>query len=1009
MMAGQSRLVAMFAGVLLLPAALYAQVSIAGTVRDASGGVLPGVTVEAASPALIEKVRVALTDGSGQYRIENVRPGTYTLTFTLPGFATVRREGLEFTGSATFNVNAELSIGALEETVIVTGETPVVDVQSATRQAVVARDVITAIPTAGGYEQIMRLAPGIIGGSQDIAVGATASTFSAHGAFLAGRSNHDGRTLLDGLLISVPQGTSSNAFTDTRNAEEVTLTVSGGLGESDTAGPVLNIVPRTGSNNLSGSAYADWMNRRLQGDNLTDGLRAQGVTAATPLTKNYDVNGALGGPVLRDRVWFFATTRKQYYVQDIDMFYNKNAGDPTKWTYEPDFTRQAFTEQEYHNVALRLTTQMTPRNKLGLFWDETSRCKDCVNDFRPLKSPEAGRRGEQWPIQTSQATWSSTLTSRVLAEFAFGSYRADWGARAKEDPYTGHLVRVVEQCTAGCPVNGNIPGLTFRSQSNDLFESGRNQNRVFSWRASVSHVSGSRTFKAGYTGNLLQDRRLSNQAPNNLNYRVNNGVPNQFTMFINDYPNTNWMRADGFFVQQGWTRDRLTLQGALRFDIAQSWSPEQQVGPARFMPEPLFFSRTPIVDSYKDLTPRASVAYDLFGNGKTALKASWGMYLESTRTGGPYAVGNPTSRIVQSVSRSWTDANGNFEPDCDLLNPNAQDLRAAGGDFCGAFSNRNFGTSTFSNTVDPDLLNGWGVRPSDRQLTISIQQEVLPRVSVDVGYARRTFHNFMVSDNLEVGPEDFDQFSIPAPLDSRLPNGGGYTVPGLYNVKPEFFGRTNNFVTLSSKYGRESVVFNGMDVNVSARIRDLTVQGGSNWGRTTADNCEVREKLPESAPLNPFCRTVSGYLPYFKGAGTYVVPRADVQVGVTFVSRPGLQVNFAGTPVGGGHLSANYTVANAVVAESLGRNLAGNAPNVTVNLLEPGTLYGDRTNELNLRVGKIIRIGRTRMNVGLDVFNLLNAAPVLSYNQSFIPGGSWLTPVTIMKARFMKIGAQFDF
>jgi hypothetical protein len=268
----------------------------------------------------------------------------------------------------------------------------------------------------------------------------------------------------------------------------------------------------------------------------------------------------------------------------------------------------------------------------------------------------------------------------------------------------------------------------------------------------------------------------------------------------------------------------------------------------------------------------------------------------------------------------------------------------------------------------------------------------------------------MVTDNLAVGVGDFDTFSITAPRDSRLPDGGGYVISGLYNVKPEFFGRTDNYITLSSKYGDQTVVFNGVDLNVNARIRrDLTLQGGSNWGRTTSDTCAVRAKLPETALLNPYCHLVSGYLPYFKGAGTYVVPTVDVQLGLTFVSRPGIQVNFAGTPIGGGNLSANYSASNTVVAPSLGRNLAGNAANVTVNLLEPGSRYGDRLNELNLRVAKIIRVGGMRANVGLDVFNLLNVAPILSYNETFIPGGSWLRPVTVMKARFLKIGAQFDF
>ena len=182
-----------------------------------------------------------------------------------------------------------------------------------------------------------------------------------------------------------------------------------------------------------------------------------------------------------------------------------------------------------------------------------------------------------------------------------------------------------------------------------------------------------------------------------------------------------------------------------------------------------------------------------------------------------------------------------------------------------------------------------------------------------------------------------------APSDNRLPDGGGYTISGLYNVKPEFFGRTNNLITLSDKYGDQSVVFNGVDLTVVARLRqDLTFQGGSNWGRTTSDTCEVRQQLPETAPLDPYCHVVSGYLPYFKGAGTYVVPHVDVQLGVSFISRPGLKTDLNGTPQGGAHQAANYTVSNAVVAQSLGRNLSGNAANVTVNILEPGLRYGDR-------------------------------------------------------------------
>src|SRR6185436_14010933 len=333
--------------VLLLPATAFAQASITGVVRDASGGVLPGVNVEAASPALIEKVRSAVTDGTGQYRIENLRPGTYSLTFTLPGFSTVRREGVELTGAAVITTNADLRVGGVEETITVTGETPVVDVQSAQRQTVLTNEVISAIPTVGSYNALLVLVPAIFGGQQDVSTGPCNScTFSSHGTLLdSGRANREARLLVDGISIAVPQAGGTNYLTDTRNAQEVNFTTSGSLGEVESGGPVMNIVPKSGGNMVSGSIFGTWGNGDMQSSNLSDQPKAIGVTPS-PLIKAYDVNGSAGGPIMRDRLWFFGTLRYQgnsNYI--VNMYENKNAGDPTKWTYEPDFTRQAFKDQ----------------------------------------------------------------------------------------------------------------------------------------------------------------------------------------------------------------------------------------------------------------------------------------------------------------------------------------------------------------------------------------------------------------------------------------------------------------------------------------------------------------------------------------------------------------------------------------------------------------------------------------------------------------------------------------
>ena len=361
---------------LVVPRAVFAQASIAGVVKDSSGAVLPGVTVEAASPVLIEKTRSAVTDGTGQYRIENLRPGTYSVTFTLSGFSATKREGIELTGSFTANVNADLRVGTVAETITVTGETPVVDVQNAQRQTVLSKDVLNAIPTAGSYNAVLVLVPGLFGGQQDVSTGPCNScTFSAHGAILSGgRANSEARLLLDGLSIAVPQAGGTNYLTDTRNSQEINFTTSGSTAEVESGGPVMNIIPRTGGNTFSGNGFASWANDKMQGTNYTPELQAAGLAAPNPLVKMYDFNGAVGGPVRKDQIWFFTTARSQGSSSKIPIFYNKNQGNPNAWLYVPDTSHQAVNDKTWVNGSARLTMQLSPRNKLNLFWDEQNVC-----------------------------------------------------------------------------------------------------------------------------------------------------------------------------------------------------------------------------------------------------------------------------------------------------------------------------------------------------------------------------------------------------------------------------------------------------------------------------------------------------------------------------------------------------------------------------------------------------------------------------------------------------------
>jgi len=333
------------------------------------------------------------------------------------------------------------------------------------------------------------------------------------------------------------------------------------------------------------------------------------------------------------------------------------------------------------------------------------------------------------------------------------------------------------------------------------------------------------------------------------------------------------------------------------------------------MPETFLLAAQRGVEGYNDITPRAGVAFDVFGNGNTALKVNVGKYLEAATNHNTYSLSNPAARVAGSavlggqpaVTRTWTDANFNYVPDCDLLATGTSDLRASGGDFCGPISNANFGRPVFSGRFDPDILEGWSVRPSDWQVGVSVQQKVLEGLSVEVGYYRRWLQNFTVSDNLAVGPEDFDTFSITAPSDPRLPNGGGYVISGLYNVKPEKFGQTDSLTTWSRNYGSETSMYNGVQVNVSARMANgLTVQGGVNTGKTVTDNCEVQAALPEISPTNPYCHNDPGLTTRLTGLASYTVPKIDVLLSSTFRSDQG-------SP-----LAANYTVTSALALPSLG-------------------------------------------------------------------------------------------
>src|SRR5258705_3379045 len=291
-----------------IPATAFAQASIAGVVKDTSGAVLPGVTVEAASAALIEKVRSVVSDGTGQYQIVNLVPGSYTVTFTLPGFNTVKREGVVLAGSFTAKIDADLRVGALEETITVTGETPLVDVQNTKRERVIDRAIIDNIPTSRTAYDMAALIPGV---SRSRLTNQDVGGSSSSGSPIGSVAIHGGRTgdqvLLRNRIETVVQsGTRLSAPVNIKpiRPPEVSLGTASAGAEYTTGGVRINVIPRDGGNMFSGALFTSYARPSWQADNITQSLKDRGISSGDRLKDNFDFNPRFGGPGNKGKHWF---------------------------------------------------------------------------------------------------------------------------------------------------------------------------------------------------------------------------------------------------------------------------------------------------------------------------------------------------------------------------------------------------------------------------------------------------------------------------------------------------------------------------------------------------------------------------------------------------------------------------------------------------------------------------------------------------------------------------------
>jgi len=974
--------------------------SIAGVAKDATGAVLPGVTVEVSSPALIEKTRVGVTDGEGAYKIINLRPGTYAVTFTLTGFNTVKRDGIELTAAFTANVNADMKVGAVAETITVSGESPIVDTQNVVQKQTATREVMDTLPTDRNFVSFAAMQPGVFvtGVSQNVggSIPETGMNLVVHGS-RAG----DSLIMVDGMPIINGGGNGGLQYGNYMNnslAQEITFQTGANSAEFERASVMSNFILREGSNVFRGSFETRFANLSMESNNLDATQIAQGLKSANLVNKIWDLNPVAGGPIFKDRMWIFGGYRHWGTYNNVAGSFKDASFTEKIYSCNKDASGNCTTEQNlfpvwHQSAATRLTTQVSARNKVNAYYDW--QFTEFGNCFVPslLTAISACPQYKNIPQYIIQASWSSPVSSKLLLE-AGGTLTAQdfHGFRQPGVPET--QFNVTER----------LPAAGMPSQWGSSTTYGANRSDQINYRASAAYVTGSHSTKVGFT--LMHQWRYVTQEPNNsVSITLQNGLPFSLTEFatpIQFHETVNYNM--GIFAQDQWTIKRLTMNYGVRIDFLKASVDPQSIAAGPFTPARQY-GGIENVPNWKDFDPRFGVAYDLFGNGKTAIKGSIGRYVVADGYTIARAV-NPVQSTINSTTRTWNaDPAGQLDPrlDCNLQNPLANGT-------CGAIAAPTFGTQVApTTTYDPAIVQGWGVRPYNWEFQTSIQQQVAPRVSIYAGYTRRWYGNLQATQNTNVSSASFTSYCItiptaPAITGFAMPNGGSQQCGYVDLIRPT---TPNNVIQLASNFGKLEDVYDGFDFDANARLgKGLLVNGGVSVGRERTNACALKDNFSiaaagvgqfgaNTARDTAYCDVRPPMQPNVKGQITYPFPWG-IGGSVSFQSLPGAQIN------------ANYPLTNTTAGLTLGRTFSSTPP--TVSIVAPGTQYLDRIYQTDIRFTKTIRYRATTIRPTLSVYNLFNANPTNTNNAyQATYGAAWLAPTVIMTPRFMDVGVHIDF
>lgn len=759
---------------------LFAQstATLVGAVTDGSGAALPGVTVEVGSPVLIERTRTTVTADDGRYRVVDLRAGEYTVTFSIAGFQTVRRERVVLSTAVTTTVDATLPVGAIEDAITVRGGAPVIDTRSGTSERPLHQELIEGIPVGRIPNVAVMLVPGAVTARPDIGGSETGQTA---GVSIHGSQTRDLIWNTDGLDMTSNTGSGgvSGQYPNQGAYQEIVVQTRALPAEIGAGGVSVNMITKDGGNQLRGDLFGTYTSSGLQGSNVSAEQLTRGLRAPSAMDIFYDLNGGIGGPLLRDSLWFYGSARRF----QVDR-YEAN-------TFNPDGS-QALDENYIWNASGKLTWQINSANRLTGFVDynyklrehrrQTTAAYQFVSPEASYYSPLGG------PVANTKLT--STLSSTLLLDAGFSWYYVPWSLDYQPDLAPNALPRVdIAQSTlTGAPP----PSMVNANQER------RTWNAVLSW---LPRWRGEHQIRTGVqVQHAPYGQIFDSLGHGDFVARYRNGVPDSVTVY-NTPVSTNMHQFElGIFVQDSWaiTR-RLTVNPGLRFERHTGSLGQQSAAAGQFVPERTFAAQSNLV-AWNSVVPRLAATFDLSGSGRTVLKGSASQYAQRQ---GSQLIDQFNPLRQNTENRAWTDRNGDLVPQLAEIGP------GQGGLDRGA-----------TVRIDPGLK-----RPTQWEYSASLEHQLAEDFAVAVSYFRRDYRDLTAVVNVAVSADDFTPREIVNPLD-----GSAFTI---YNQTAASIGRVDNVLTNSDLLDQR---YQGVEFTANRRFSDgLTLFGGVTIGRNKAN------------------------------------------------------------------------------------------------------------------------------------------------------------------------------